>query len=133
MYEAYLLDLWEAEWEALSVRDETGEIQHYCQLSDFRVVNDPDEVVSVHNAKVKCIVGDAGSGWGLVEDQVYECIGYSWQDALVYYVADGTGGTYPYLAARFKIIDDPYGTLDEQMGTEVFWWDYPECNAANQS
>jgi len=125
-YEAFLLDLRETEWDALTVRDETGEIQDYCLLSDFRIVNDSEEVLKVRNARLRCTIGDDGSGRGLIEGQEYECIGYSWQDSYVFYVADGTGGTHPYPAERFEIINDPHGTLDKLVGTEVFWWERPE-------
>jgi hypothetical protein len=124
-YKAYLLDIWEGEWENLNVEDETGRVTNFNLLSDFEVIEDYGDILSARPAKVRCIESTTTGIFGVRAGKVYDCIGYSWQPGFVYYVADESYDTLPYSPELFEVVDDPDDILDELEGTEVFWWDSP--------
>jgi hypothetical protein len=113
IYEAYFLEYWEGERDALHIKCEDGIIRYFIDFSDFEIVSDEDNVLNDYEAIVRCILKQSeDSNLDLTLDKKYKVIGRD-KDGM-YLVMDDTYCCYFYKPELFEIISDPYGILIEQ-------------------
>jgi hypothetical protein len=114
-YEAYFLEYWEGERNAIHVRGNDGEIRYFVDFNNFEIVRDEDNVLNHYEAIVKCIASSSEEDDEYLETTVgkeYKAIG---RDKDGYYlVMDNTYNCYFYEPCLFEIVSDPHGILREQ-------------------
>ena len=104
MYKAYFLEYWEGVRNSLHVEGEDGIIQDFIPLEDFEVIEDVDNVLTLDEALVKCIVHTAEPDLELKYGHIYKAIGQD-KDGM-YLVMDESYCCYFYPSDYFEIVED---------------------------
>lgn len=117
LYEAYFIEHWEGERTSLHVRGNDGTITDFNPLEDFEVISDEGNLLNNYEATVQCITHKYDHLiCGITFGKEYKVIGRDKNGLLL--VMDDSYCCYFYPNDVFKIINDPYGILEE---TSVYY------------
>ena len=117
LYEAYFIEYWEGERTSLHVRGNDGTITDFNPLEDFEVISDEGNLLNNYEATVQCITHKYDHLiCGITFGKEYKVIGRDKNGLLL--VMDDSYCCYFYPNDVFKIINDPYGILEE---TSVYY------------
>ena len=116
-YEAFFLEYWESERNALHVRGDDGEITYFNQYEFFEKVSDEDNLLNEHEAIVRCITHAFDDELlELKYGREYKAIGINSDGN--YLVMDESAVCYFYEPNCFEIVEDKHDVLKQ----EVYWW-----------
>lgn len=117
LYEAYFIEYWEGERTSLHVRGNDGTITDFNPLEDFEIISDEGKLLNNYEATVQCITHKYDHFMCCVTfGKEYKAIGRDKNGLLL--VMDDSYSCYFYPNDVFKIINDPYGILEE---TSVYY------------
>lgn len=111
IYDAYFLEYWQSKRDSLHVKDNDGMIVDFIPFGDFKVLEDPDNVLNLYEATVLCTTHDYNNeSFDIKYGKEYKAIG---RDKDGYYlVKDESCDCYFYPADDFEIIKDPNELLN---------------------
>ena len=109
-YEAFFVEYWQGVRNSLHVRNNFGDIVDFIPFDEFSVVSDPDNMLTMDEAIVRCITEEHNEGLSyLYYGHEYRVVG---MDIDGYYlVMDESYDCYFYPKTAFEIVDDPHGLL----------------------
>lgn len=110
IYDAYFLDFWHGSRCILHVKGDDGSIDRNCELTDFFIISDSDNVLNTFEATVK--FDDDGSAKkfpDLTIGHSYRALGCD-KDGY-FLVIDDSCESYFYKSSHFRIICDPHDLL----------------------
>lgn len=117
LYKAYFIEYWEGERTSLHVRGNDGTITDFNHLEDFEIISDEGNLLNDYEATVQYITHKYDHLiCGITFGKEYKAIGKDKNGLLL--VMDDSYCCYFYSNEVFKIIDDPYGILEE---TSVYY------------
>lgn len=112
LYKAYFIEYCQGEHNSLHVRGNDGTITDFNHLEDFEIISNEGNLLNDYEATVQCITHKYDHLiCGITLGKEYKAIGRDKNGLLL--VMDDSYCCYFYSNEVFKIIDDPYGILEE--------------------
>lgn len=110
LYDAFFVEYWEGVRNSLHVRNDEEEIVDFVPLEAFEIISDPDGLLEMREARVRCVTRRFEDCWyGVHFGREYAAIGRD-RDGF-YLVKDETECCYFYPPTAFEINSDPEGIL----------------------
>ena len=111
-YLAYFVEYWETERDNVNIKNDSGKIDYWYELKDFKIYEDKDGSLELYSAIVRCI-NPSYSRQNIVDPEygdICEAVGIS-RDG--YYLVYAGSHNYYYPPEDFEIMEDQHGILDK--------------------